>query len=165
MVGFTLFPVSLTFVCVSTNIRALIALAVTAIFLLTLSCPSSLWNGQKFSPHKDGNAPPHLKLPKVQTVKGFYRKRFDFLRGGFKQTGSWVFQFNLLKRRVIAVSGEEGRQMILREPGLDIYQGTQLVLESIPKGYHNNQIDSFYRRLLILQKSDNLTFSEFAVYL
>ena len=117
--------------CVSINIRELATLAATTLFLLTFSYSTSLWNGKVSHTYVDEKQAPELKLSKAQAVKSFHRKRVDFLRDGFKQTGSWAFQFELLKNRVVAVSGEEGRQMFLRESGLDLYEGFQIVLESV----------------------------------
>ncbi|KAJ5803569.1 cytochrome P450 [Penicillium pulvis] len=155
--AFDLIPVFIASACVSINIRELATLAATAIFLLAVSCPASLWNERLSRTYEDEKQAPNLKLSKAQAVKSFHGKRVDFLRDGFKQTGSWAFQFELLKNRVVAVSGEEGRQMLLREPGLDLYEGFQIVLESIPKGYDHHQVNSFYKRLLYLQKTDNLS--------
>jgi sterol 14-demethylase len=129
--GIDLIPVSIALACASINIREFVTLAATALFLLAFSYPTSLWNGKLSSNHDDEKQAPNLKLPKAQTVKSFYRKRVDFLRDGFKQTGSWAFQFNLLKHRIVAVSGEEGRNMLLRESGLALYEGLQIVLESV----------------------------------
>ncbi|KAJ5656997.1 cytochrome P450, partial [Penicillium longicatenatum] len=145
--------------CVSINTLELIILAATAFFLLALSCPPLLRNGRLFRSYNHEKEPPNIKLSEAHTIRSFYRKRVDFLRDGFQQTGSWAFQFSLLKNWVIAVSGEEGRKILLRESGLDLYEGFQIVLKSIPKGFDHQQVNSFYKRLLYLQKSDNLSFS------
>lgn len=177
--GFDLIPVLIASVCVSVNSRELATLAATTFFLLTFSYATSLWNGKVSHAYEDEKQAPELRLSKGQAVKSFHRKRVDFLRDGFKQTGSWAFQFELLKNRVVAVSGEEGRQMLLRESTLDLYEGFQIVLESvsylssgrfeqtlnprlcqIPKGYDHHQVNSFYKRLLYLQRTDNLSSSE-----
>ena len=129
--GLDLIPESIVSACVSINIRELITLAATALFLLAFPYPTSLWNGKVSHTYEAERQAPNFKLSKAQTVKSFYRTRVDFLRDGFKQTGSWAFQFNLLKNRVVAVSGEEGRQIFLRESGLDLYEGFQIVLESV----------------------------------
>lgn len=129
--GFDSIPVSIASDCVSINIRELVTLAVTALFLLAFSYLASLWSGKVFRPHRVEEQAPNFRLSKAQTVKSFYRKRVDFLRDGFKQTGSWAFQFNLQRNRIVAVSGEEGRKILLRESGLDLYEGFQIVLESV----------------------------------
>ncbi|KAJ5897263.1 cytochrome P450 [Penicillium tannophilum] len=155
--GFDLIPVLIASAWVSMNSRELATLAATTLFLLIFSYSTSLWNGKVSHTYEDEKQAPELKLSKAQAVKSFHRKRVDFLRDGFKQTGSWAFQFELLKNRVVAVSGEEGRQMLLRESGLDLYEGFQIVLESIPKGYDHHQVNSFYKRLLYFQRTDNLS--------
>jgi sterol 14-demethylase len=129
--GSDLIPVSIASACVSINTRELITLAATTFFLLALSCPPLLRNGRLFRSYNHEKEPPNIKLSEANTVRSFYRKRVDFLRDGFKQTGSWAFQFSLLRNRVIAVSGEEGRKILLRESGLDLYEGFQIVLKSV----------------------------------
>lgn len=75
--------------------------------------------------------PPELDQSAGETVKGYFGNQFDFLRSGFSATASSVFQFKLNRHNVIALSGEEGRNAFLREKGLNLYEGFQVIVGTV----------------------------------
>lgn len=76
-------------------------------------------------------SPPELDQSVGEIAKGYFETQFDFLRNGFHNTASSVFQFKLNRRSVIAVSGEEARNTFLREKSLNLYEGFQVIVGTV----------------------------------
>lgn len=81
--------------------------------------------------YKKNNPPPQLRRPAGEIVTSFFENQFDFIRNGFKDTSSSVFQFKLNRHNVIALSGEEGRRTFFKEKGLDLYEGFQVIVGTV----------------------------------
>lgn len=77
------------------------------------------------------NSPPQLRRPAGEIVTSFFENQFDFIRNGFKDTSSSVFQFKLNWHNVIALSGDEGRRTFFKEKGLDLYEGFQVIVGTV----------------------------------
>jgi hypothetical protein len=127
-------------------------------------------------------SPPQLLSPVGTIVQSYFENQFDFFRDGFKATSSSVFQFKLNRHNVIALSGEEGRRIFFREKDLNLYEGFQVLIETvfhndallichtiadtfhafvqIPTGLDPHQLNGIYKRIISLQKPENLQSSE-----
>lgn len=88
------------------------------------------YNRHPASLYKDNN-PPQLRRPAGEIITSFFENQFDFIRNGFKETSSSVFQFKLNRHNVIALSGEEGRRTFFKEKGLDLYEGFQVIVGTV----------------------------------
>lgn len=102
---------------------ACVALGLTLLFqVLYKSTPTS--EGKKLHP-------PELELPTITITRSFFEKRFEFIRDGFKATSSAIYQIPLLGRKAIVLSGEEGRELFMREKGLNIYDSFSMLLGGV----------------------------------
>lgn len=77
------------------------------------------------------NNPPQLHRPAGEIVTSFFENQIDFIKNGFKDTSSSVFQFKLNRHNVIVLSGEEGRRTFFKEKGLDLYEGFQVIVGTV----------------------------------
>ncbi|RAL03242.1 cytochrome P450 [Aspergillus ibericus CBS 121593] len=107
---------------------------------------------------RDQLSPPELLGPAGKITHTFFDNQFDFLADGFRTTASAVFRFRLFHNEVMAVSGEEARQTFFREKALNLYQGFQVLIGTIPTGLDPHALSGIYKRLNVLQRPDNLQF-------
>lgn len=101
---------------------ACVALGLTLLFQVLYKSPTS--EGKKLHP-------PELELPTITITRSFFEKRFEFIRDGFKATSSAMYQIPLLGRKAIVLSGEEGRELFMREKGLNIYDSFSMLLGGV----------------------------------
>ncbi|TFK49075.1 cytochrome P450 [Heliocybe sulcata] len=107
--------------------------------------------------------PAHLPEHSLFTIVPFFRKRYDFLNWGFRATGQSLFQFQLFRHTVVAVSGETGRKAFLTAKGLDLNEGFKVLSGAIPmlRGVTSDlqvrRIAQIYKRVAIVQREDRLT--------
>ncbi|OJK01306.1 hypothetical protein ASPACDRAFT_51211 [Aspergillus aculeatus ATCC 16872] len=109
--------------------------------------------GEEISPD---TSPPELCWSTRKIAHSFFTTPFDFLAEGSRATESKVFRFLLDKNEVIVVSGEEARRTFFGEKALNLYQGFQALIGTIPTGLNPQALHGIYKRLNVLQKPDNL---------
>ncbi|PWY76114.1 cytochrome P450 [Aspergillus sclerotioniger CBS 115572] len=141
----------LTFKIIATV--TLITVAVLAISYLILTSRNTPLLSKKHH-----LAPPQLLWPVHKIAQSFFDTQFDFLAEGFRTTASRVFRFRLFQNEVIAVSGEDARRTFFREKALNLYEGFQVLIGTIPTGLDPHALSFIYKRLSVLQRPDNLQF-------
>ncbi|KAG5654445.1 hypothetical protein H0H81_002635 [Sphagnurus paluster] len=108
---------------------------------------------------EEADAPVPLPSYSIFTILPFFRKRYDFLNWGFHATGQSVFQFQLLRNKVIVVSGESARQTFFTAKGLDLTEGFKILSGAIPmvRGVTSNlqprRIAMIHKRLAAVQRN------------
>ncbi|KAL2127917.1 hypothetical protein VTI74DRAFT_9993 [Chaetomium olivicolor] len=132
--------------------HAAVALAVAAFTYLVFYLHTL--PGRK--PGSSSSAPPELPQPVGKIVRSFFQTQFDFFRDGFSTTSSSIFRFKLLRNEVTAIAGEEYRRTFFAEKGLNLYQGFQVLIGTIPSGLNPHELKGIYKRLGTLQGPDTL---------
>lgn len=107
-----------------------------------------------------------LPLSGISAIWPFFSARFDFLTQGLQfasQHGRRAFTFNLLRNRVVVVSGELARKDFFSCKGLDINEGFKVLSGALPMmpgvttDLQARTISIIHRRLTTLQSSDRLS--------
>ncbi|KAK7678325.1 hypothetical protein QCA50_018673 [Cerrena zonata] len=137
-----------------------VAITVPSVVVLLL-----LWLRPTDGDDSDDSEATPIKLPEwgILTIKPFFRTRFDFLSSSFELCGKSIFQFNLLRNTVIAVSGEVGRKDFFTSKGLDINEGFAFLSGAIPmlpgvtSDLQARRISMIHKRLSTAQNSDHLS--------
>ncbi|KAI3613103.1 cytochrome p450 [Moniliophthora roreri] len=126
------------------------------LFLLIVSIASSF--------QKDPvDAPTSLPAHSLLAIVPFFRRRYDFLNWGFQATGHSIFQFNLLRNKVIVVSGESARQTFFSAKHLDLTEGFKILSGAIPmvrgvtSDLQTKRIALIHKRLASVQKNEQLS--------
>ncbi|KZT25713.1 cytochrome P450 [Neolentinus lepideus HHB14362 ss-1] len=134
-----------------------LALSLAVIFIIFILYTST------FSATPRDDEPAHLPEYSLFTIVPFFRQRFDFLNWGFRVTGESLFQFQLLRHTVVAVSGEAGRKVFLTSKGLDLNEGFKVLSGAIPmlRGVTSDlamrRVAQIYKRVSIVQREDRLS--------
>ncbi|PYI09243.1 cytochrome P450 [Aspergillus sclerotiicarbonarius CBS 121057] len=132
---------------------------VTAITVAILAFSYLILNSRKApSLPKNHVSPPELLWPVRKITQSFFDTQFDFLAEGFRTTASSIFRFRLFQKELLVVSGEEARRTFFRERALNLYEGFQVLIGTIPNGLDPHALSGIYRRLSALQRPDNLQF-------
>ncbi|KAJ4000129.1 cytochrome P450 [Lentinula boryana] len=109
------------------------------------------------------DAPARLPIYSLFAIIPFFRRRFDFLNWGFEATGHSAFQFDLLRNKVIVVSGESARQVFFTAKGLDLTEGFKILSGAIPmvrgvtSDLQTKRISLIHKRLAAVQKNEQLS--------
>ncbi|KAI0078353.1 cytochrome P450 [Panus rudis PR-1116 ss-1] len=113
--------------------------------------------------HDEDDSPITLPASGLFTIAPFFRSRFDFLTSSFKLSGRAIFQFNLWRATVIAVSGDVGRREFFTSKGLDINEGFKFLSGAIPmlpgvtSDLQSRRISLIHKRLSAAQNSEQLS--------
>ncbi|CAL1699516.1 unnamed protein product [Somion occarium] len=155
-----MFPIGLLALCqvfleekAATSVAIGIPIAVLLILLWSLST----------NRHDSDDKPITLPLWGFLTIKPFFNTRFDFLSSSFDLCGQSIFQFNLLRNTVIAVSGEVGRRDFLTSKNLDINEGFAFLSGAIPmlpgvtSDLQSRRISLIHKRLSATQNRNHLS--------
>ncbi|EDR08032.1 uncharacterized protein LACBIDRAFT_297641 [Laccaria bicolor S238N-H82] len=109
------------------------------------------------------DAPVSLPGNPLLAIFPFFRKRYDFIKWGFHATGQNTFQFQLLRNKVIVVSGESARQAVFNAKGLDLTEGFKILSGAIPmvrgvtSDLQTKRIQLIHKRLANVQRSASLS--------
>ncbi|KAF9010183.1 cytochrome P450 [Cyathus striatus] len=113
---------------------------------------------------KDGlDEPASLPGNPFLAIFPFFRKRYDFLNWGFHATGQSIFQFSLLRNKVIVVSGESAREAFFTAKGLDLTEGFKILSGAIPmvrgvtSDLQTKRIALIHKRLANVQRNAPLS--------
>lgn len=70
------------------------------------------------------------KLPGIQLFHAwdFFQRRHDFLESHFKQNSGRGFSFDVLRHKVIVVTGEDARRVFYSDARMDISEGGKLLM-------------------------------------
>ncbi|KZP30145.1 cytochrome P450 [Athelia psychrophila] len=68
-------------------------------------------------------------LPLTNTW-AFFNKRYDFLRSNFER-GHEMFSFKVMQHKIVAMSGENGRQFFFHDKNLNFREGYRLLMGSV----------------------------------
>lgn len=73
------------------------------------------------------------KLPGIQSYHAwnFFRQRHDFLRSGYKQNSGKSFYFKVLTNKIIALSGEDARQIFFSNSHLSVDEGYKILMGAV----------------------------------
>ncbi|EJF57953.1 cytochrome P450 [Dichomitus squalens LYAD-421 SS1] len=113
-------PLFCTFLPYSVAVNA--ALLVPVIVL-------AVWSYAVFAPRpssaKDADDvyPVHLPGSSLAHILPFFQRRFDFINQGFELAGQAIYQFSLLRKSVIVLSGEAARRDFFQAKDLDLGAG------------------------------------------
>ncbi|KIY47408.1 cytochrome P450 [Fistulina hepatica ATCC 64428] len=130
---------------------AVIALGVLSIFIRSLP-----------EDENELDAPTYRPGLSFLHIGPFFRRRFDFINSGFRDTGKAIFQFRLLQNQVIVVSGESARRTFFAAKGFDLTEGFKILSGAIPmvRGVTSDlqvkRIAVIHRRLADVQKNPRL---------
>ncbi|RDB26871.1 Lanosterol 14-alpha demethylase [Hypsizygus marmoreus] len=69
----------------------------------------------------------------ILTAWPFFTKRYDFLRDNFRKTGQRMFRFHVLQHRIVALSGELGRNVFFNDQSLDFSEGYRILTGAVPQ--------------------------------
>ncbi|KAK5678021.1 hypothetical protein LTS12_029426, partial [Elasticomyces elasticus] len=89
-------------------------------------------------------------------AQSFFKTPFDFLAGGYKATSSSIFRFRLFQNEVTVVSGKAARQTFFQEKSLNLYEGFQVLIGTIPSGLDPHSLNGIYKNLAMIQKPESL---------
>ncbi|CAG8038153.1 unnamed protein product [Penicillium salamii] len=97
-------------------------------------------------------SPPEIRLSALQITRSFFEKRFDLINDGFKATSSSIYHLTLFGRKATVLSGTEGRQLFMKEKGLNIYDSffTLLGIKSVEHNPH--QVNAIMKRIICMQR-------------
>ncbi|KAI3056486.1 hypothetical protein CBS147343_10528 [Aspergillus niger] len=113
-------------------------------------------NNKKPATRSQNTLPPELRWSVAQLAHSFFTAQFDFIKEGFRVTGSKAFRFQLRKNQAIVVSGDEARRTFFGAKSLNLYEGFQVLIGTIPTGLNPRVLHGIYKRLNNLQRPDNL---------
>ncbi|KAI9507591.1 cytochrome P450 [Russula earlei] len=137
------------------ELPSLLALMALGLFLSFVSlCYCS-------QPHPD--APVTLPGLPLINVTTFLKRRHDFLAWGFKVTNQRLFQFRLLRNKVVVVSGDRGRRDFFTAKGLDLQEGFRILSGGLPMIHgvtielRQQRVARIYKRLVNVQRNERLT--------
>ncbi|OKL63003.1 hypothetical protein UA08_01231 [Talaromyces atroroseus] len=98
----------------------------------------------------------------MEETQSFFETPFDFLVDGFKATSSSIFWFRLFKHEVTAISGSAARNVFFQERTLNLYEGFQVLIGTIPTDLDPHVLSGIYKRLNIIQKPESLASKVFS---
>ena len=75
------------------------------------------------------------EFPKLRGIQlyhawNFFRRRHDFLESNFKKNLGKSFSFNVLHHNVVALAGEDARQVFFSDPYLNFPEGYKILMGS-----------------------------------
>ncbi|KAF9780788.1 cytochrome P450 [Thelephora terrestris] len=75
------------------------------------------------------------KLPGIQPYHAwnFFKQRYDFLRSGYKRNEGKPFYFNILQHKIIALTGDDARQVFFGSPHLNVDEGYKILMGAAPR--------------------------------
>ncbi|KAG6915836.1 hypothetical protein DXG01_009622 [Tephrocybe rancida] len=81
----------------------------------------------------------------------FFAKRHDFIWATFKEVGTGMFRFRVLRHSVVALSGDTARKAFFTEPGLELRDGYALAVGAAPwlndnVGDTNRKVESMFTK-------------------
>ncbi|KAF8992218.1 cytochrome P450 [Cyathus striatus] len=127
-----------------------------AIIIFILFITSSL--------QKDGvDELPSISGIQLLAIFPFFCRRYDFLNWGFHVTGQSIFQFPLLRNKVIVVSGKGAHEAFFTAKGLDLTEGFKILSGAIPMVHgmtsdlQTKQVVLIHRCLANVQKNTPLS--------
>jgi len=74
---------------------------------------------------------PKLRGIQLYHAWSFFQRRFDFLHSNFKQNFGRSFSFNVLRHKIVALTGEEARRAFFSDPHLDSNEGYKLLMGAV----------------------------------
>lgn len=74
---------------------------------------------------------PKLGGIQIYHAWNFFRHRFDFLQSGFNRNSGKSFSFKVLHHTVVALTGEEGRQVFFSDPHLGFNEGYMILMGAV----------------------------------
>ncbi|KAF7325856.1 Cytochrome P450 [Mycena kentingensis (nom. inval.)] len=134
-----------------------VAVVICLVILLALSSPAL---------HDDADAddvPKSLPGHSLLQILPFFRQRFDFLNAGFHATGDQIFQFDMMRNKVIVLSGAQARRAFFYAKGFDLTEGFKMLSGAIPmvngvtSGLHIKRITTIHKRLSSVQRNAPLS--------
>ncbi|KDR75612.1 hypothetical protein GALMADRAFT_68731 [Galerina marginata CBS 339.88] len=69
----------------------------------------------------------------IFTAWSFFRRRYDFIQDGFRESGGKTFQFKVLQHRIVSLGGESSRNVFFNTPGLSLPDGYRILMGGAPK--------------------------------
>ena len=82
------------------------------------------------------------QFPKLRGIQfyhawNFFQWRYDFLQSNFKRNLGKSFSFDVLDHRVIALTGEDARQVFFSHPHLSIDDGYKILVGAVRLSAHS----------------------------
>jgi len=74
---------------------------------------------------------PKLRGVQLYHAWNFFQRRFDFLHSNFKRNFGKSFSFNVLHHTIIALTGEDARQVFYSHPHLNFNEGYKLLMGAV----------------------------------
>ena len=100
------------------------AVSAVAIFAMTAAYYT-------FSSKEEKHDFPKLRGVQIYHAWNFFQRRFDFLHSNFKQNFGRSFSFNVLHHTIIALTGEDARQVFYSHPHLNFNEGYKLLMGAV----------------------------------
>ena len=61
----------------------------------------------------------------------FFQRRYDFLKSGYERSSGKSFYFKILHNKIIALSGEDARQMFFSNSHLSVDEGYKILMGAV----------------------------------
>lgn len=61
----------------------------------------------------------------------FFQRRYDFLMTGYRKNAGQSFYFKVLSNKIIALSGEDARQIFFSNPHLSVDEGYKILMGAV----------------------------------
>ena len=74
---------------------------------------------------------PKLRGIQLYHAWSFFRQRYDFLQSNFKRNLGKGFSFNILRYNIVALTGEDARQVFFSNPHLNFDEGYKLLMGAV----------------------------------
>jgi len=74
-----------------------------------------------------GNDSPKLQGIQLYHAWNFFQRRHDFLQSNFKRNHGKSFSFNVLHHNIVALAGEDARQIFFSHPGFSLDEGYRIL--------------------------------------
>ena len=104
------------------SVFGVVAILATTAILYALSSMSDKGSEHEF-PKLRGIQPYHAWC--------FFKRRYDFLRSGYEQNSGKSFYFNILNNKIIALSGEDARQVFFSNSHLNVDEGYKILMGAV----------------------------------
>ena len=80
---------------------------------------------------EEGHEFPKLRGIQLYHAWNFLQRRYDFLQSGYERSLGKSFSFDLLDHKIIALTGEDARQMFFSHPHFSIDDGYKLLVGAV----------------------------------
>ncbi|CAG8283799.1 unnamed protein product [Penicillium salamii] len=101
-------------------------------------------------------SPPEIRRSALQITRSFFEKRFDLVNDEFKATSSSIYRLTLFGRKATVLSGTEGRQLFMKEKGLNIYDSFFALLGIKSVEHDPHQVNAIVKRIICMQRPEFL---------